>query len=99
MGTAPLPRRRARTSRGAHRVAPHVRALSEARLDRLGSMGRRRDRASGVVRAGVGCVMQPEVLWQPPSDIRRRARIGQYLEHLENRHGLRFVTYADLWEW
>ena len=43
--------------------------------------------------------MQPEILWQPPPDVRGRSRIGQYLDHLEMRHGLRFATYADLWQW
>ncbi len=62
-------------------------------------MGRRSDRTGCVVRTGVGRVMQPEVLWQPSPDIRRRARIGRYLDLLETRHGLRFATYADLWRW
>jgi acetoacetyl-CoA synthetase len=41
----------------------------------------------------------PDVLWQPPADIRSRARIGAYLDHLEHRHGLLFDDYADLWRW
>jgi acetoacetyl-CoA synthetase len=41
----------------------------------------------------------PEVLWRPPSDVRRRTQIGRYLDHLETRHGLRFEAYADLWRW
>ncbi|HEX2384617.1 MAG TPA: acetoacetate--CoA ligase [Acidimicrobiales bacterium] len=43
--------------------------------------------------------MTPEVLWQPPPDVRRRARIGRYLEHLETHHDLRFDSYNDLWQW
>ena len=43
--------------------------------------------------------MQPEVLREPPADVRRRARIGRYLDHVNARHGLQFATYDDLWQW
>ncbi len=41
----------------------------------------------------------PEVLWQPPADIRMRANIGRYLDWLAARDGPRFDTYDELWRW
>lgn len=38
-------------------------------------------------------------LWVPPYDVLDRSRIGDYLRWLENRRGLRFDGYADLWRW
>jgi acetoacetyl-CoA synthetase len=41
----------------------------------------------------------PDVLWQPPKDVRERTRIGQYLGWLERERGLAFATYDELWQW
>ena len=41
----------------------------------------------------------PEILWSPPPDARVRTRIGRYLAWLEDRHGLSFATYDELWRW
>jgi acetoacetyl-CoA synthetase len=40
-----------------------------------------------------------EVLWTPPPDARRWTRLGRYLDWLEERRGLRFDGYDDLWRW
>jgi acetoacetyl-CoA synthetase len=40
----------------------------------------------------------PEILWQPPADVRERTRIGRYLEWLASR-GRDFADYDDLWRW
>jgi acetoacetyl-CoA synthetase len=40
----------------------------------------------------------PEILWQPPSDVRERTRIGRYLESLASR-GRTFADYDELWRW
>lgn len=40
-----------------------------------------------------------EILWSPPPDVRDRPRMGQYMQWLEQRHGLRFPGYRELWEW
>jgi acetoacetyl-CoA synthetase len=42
---------------------------------------------------------QPEVVWQPPADIRSSCRLGRYMAWLEPRYGLRFETYQELWRW
>ena len=41
----------------------------------------------------------PDVLWQPPEDVRARTRIGHYLAWLERERGLGFASYAELWQW
>jgi acetoacetyl-CoA synthase len=41
----------------------------------------------------------PEILWQPPPDVRAHTRIGAYLRWLEAEHGLAFGDYGALWEW
>ncbi|HEY1967285.1 MAG TPA: acetoacetate--CoA ligase, partial [Pseudonocardia sp.] len=40
-----------------------------------------------------------EVLWSPAVDAREHTRIGHYLAWLEERRGLRFAGYDDLWAW
>ena len=42
---------------------------------------------------------EPTLLWSPPADVRSTTRIGDYLEWLEQVHGLSFETYAALWQW
>ncbi len=39
------------------------------------------------------------VLWSPPVDVRARTRMGQFLSWLEQRRGLTFAGYTDLWQW
>jgi acetoacetyl-CoA synthetase len=39
------------------------------------------------------------VLWSPPADVLDRARIGDYLRWLRERHGLAFADYQALWQW
>lgn len=46
-----------------------------------------------------GCSLSSEILWTPPQDVRQTSRIGQWLDWLEERHGLRFAGYHDAWEW
>jgi len=43
--------------------------------------------------------MPAEVLWQPPAGARSRTRLGRYMSWLEERRGLRFDGYEDLWRW
>ena len=38
-------------------------------------------------------------LWSPPPDVRTTTRIGDYLEWLEQVHGLSFATYDEVWQW
>ena len=42
---------------------------------------------------------QPEILWRPPAGVRETSRVGRYLAWLEERHGLRFTSYDELWRW
>ena len=39
------------------------------------------------------------VLWTPPSDVRQRTRIGDYLRWLKETRGLDFAGYEELWSW
>ena len=41
---------------------------------------------------------EPEILWQPPADVRERTRIGRYLEWMAGR-GRTFADYDELWRW
>ena len=41
----------------------------------------------------------PEVLWQPPPDVRERSRVGRYLAWLEETGDRQFADYAELWRW
>ncbi len=41
----------------------------------------------------------PNVLWQPPKDVRERSHIGHYLDWLQRERGLGFATYDELWRW
>lgn len=40
-----------------------------------------------------------EFVWQAPADARLNSRVGAYLDFLEDRHGLAFDSYAELWQW
>jgi acetoacetyl-CoA synthetase len=39
------------------------------------------------------------VLWTPPDDVRARTRMGRFMDWLEERRGLHFGGYQDLWRW
>jgi acetoacetyl-CoA synthetase len=39
------------------------------------------------------------VLWTPPDDVRARTRMGHFMDWLEERRGLRFGGYEELWRW
>src|SRR5206468_5241655 len=41
---------------------------------------------------------EPEILWQPPADVRERTRIGRYLGWMAGR-GRTFADYDELWRW
>jgi acetoacetyl-CoA synthetase len=41
----------------------------------------------------------PELLWQPPSDVRQRTRVGHYLGWLAEHRGRTFAGYDELWQW
>jgi acetoacetyl-CoA synthetase len=41
----------------------------------------------------------PELLWEPPADVRESTEIGRFLGWLERERGLRFDGYADLHRW
>ena len=41
----------------------------------------------------------PNVIWEPPADARQSTVVGRYLTWLEDRRGLTFTTYEDLWRW
>ena len=41
----------------------------------------------------------PEVLWKPSPEQIERATLTRYQLWLEETHGLRFDTYAELWRW
>jgi acetoacetyl-CoA synthetase len=41
----------------------------------------------------------PEILWRPPSDVRERTRIGDYLRWLAEHRGRSFADYDELWQW
>ena len=41
----------------------------------------------------------PPLLWTPGSEFIRKSQLTRYLEWLDEKHGLRFRNYDDLWEW
>ena len=41
----------------------------------------------------------PEVIWEPPADVRRSSVVGRYLDWLSRERGLDFDSYAELWQW
>jgi len=41
----------------------------------------------------------PEVLWQPPADVRSRSGMGRWLDWLERERGLTFDDYEAAWRW
>jgi acetoacetyl-CoA synthetase len=41
----------------------------------------------------------PDILWRPPSDVRKRTRVGDYLRWLERERGRSFAGYDELWQW
>ena len=41
----------------------------------------------------------PEVLWEPPGDVRAASRMGRYLDWLAGHDGPELQTYADAWRW
>ena len=42
---------------------------------------------------------QPDVIWEPPADVRESTVVGRYLGWLQRERGLEFDTYEDLWRW
>ena len=40
-----------------------------------------------------------QTLWNPPPDVRDRTGTGRYLRWLEERRGLTFEGYHELWQW
>jgi len=42
---------------------------------------------------------EPEVLWQPPADVRSRSGMGRWLDWLERERGLTFDDYEAAWRW
>ena len=44
-------------------------------------------------------VMEGDVLWEPPDDIKSRANITRYMAWLGDTKGLRFRDYHELWRW
>jgi acetoacetyl-CoA synthetase len=44
-------------------------------------------------------VTDAEVLWEPPAEAWTSTQIGKFAQWLTAERGLRFRTYADLWEW
>ena len=40
-----------------------------------------------------------EIVWTPPSDVRERSRVGQYMTWLAEHRGLTFDGYPALWQW
>ena len=50
----------------------------------------------GTAAAGLA---RGRILWEPPSDVGERSRIGRYLRWLEAERGLRFAGYDALWRW
>ena len=39
--------------------------------------------------------MTPDVLWQPPIDVRETSRIGRWMSWLEDERGLAFADYSS----
>ena len=44
-------------------------------------------------------VREGTVLWEPTSEVKRRATITKYLEWLESEKGLSFGDYESVWKW
>ncbi|GAB2960436.1 acetoacetate--CoA ligase [Micromonospora polyrhachis] len=40
-----------------------------------------------------------ELLWTPPTDVREKSRIGDYLRWLRAERSLDFADYDELWQW
>ena len=39
------------------------------------------------------------LLWEPTPEVQQQANITQYIQWLEDKYGLRFDSYDDLWQW
>ncbi len=46
-----------------------------------------------------GTAVPGEVLWTPPVDVRKRSRVGAFMDWLGRTRGLSFAGYAELWQW
>ncbi len=44
-------------------------------------------------------VLEGTLLWEPSEAFKQQAVITRYLQWLARERGLRFTTYADLWQW
>ena len=44
-------------------------------------------------------ISEGALLWEPSPAFQERSVIAQYMRWLAERHGRRFDTYADLWQW
>ncbi len=50
----------------------------------------------GAVPAGAG---SGRVLWEPPGELVEASNLTAYMRWLEERRGLRFASYGELWRW
>ncbi len=41
----------------------------------------------------------PELLWSPGEDARRSTRLGAFLDHLEEAHGVELADHEAAWQW
>lgn len=44
-------------------------------------------------------VRQGDLLWRPPDELVRGAAVTRYRSWLDERRGLAFEDYHDLWRW
>ena len=47
----------------------------------------------------MGRVPEGALLWEPPAELRARAKVTGYMEWLARERGLRFGSYDELWRW
>jgi hypothetical protein len=80
----------------------------ERRAEQRGESARRHrasvfERGCGGCRAGT-CqhpviANAPRLLWEPSAAFALRTRMRAYMDWLAARHGVRAVTYDELWRW
>ncbi len=44
-------------------------------------------------------ITEGSLLWEPSAAVKERAGLTHYMAWLEEKHGLTFKTFPDLWEW
>ena len=44
-------------------------------------------------------IIEGSLLWEPSSTVKEQANLTHYMAWLEEKYGLTFAGYPDLWQW